>query len=499
MKILFYLEPHPIRERYESFSWIGKEVAKMLQDKYVHTQFNKKKNLVDMRILVSRYYSPLLKQFPKIKPSFIGLTQEENNSLSYFYDDWNEKSISVWKDLMRGEGEVSNFYTKILSRIKNETFDFDVIIYWSTNGAVKLFAQDENIKSISMELGCTRTPFFESIYMDFSGVNGNAITRQLEIDLVPAYKIEDIVSKIPYSLSGGKESDGRFNIINSVYSEDIYKDISKNILIPMQLDDDSNVLMFSKYENMLEFLKEILPKLTEAGYRCFIKPHPGAKGRKFTQIGHDKCEEYCLDFKKNVYWIDDIDNSVDYLALINKMYAIVTVNSSVGFEALLLNKIVVTMGDGAYSMDSLPSFDDLINNKIDMNEYQVLIGKIANIMINNYLLPKEYVFEQNYFVEYLLQRLRLHDAYLKLDNKEFTKYFISEKNNMQNYFLLSDSDQSFLNQYKPKTVVKPKTIVKPKTENKIRLQKKHERGRKMQKLLHSPGAYFKDAFLNMLK
>lgn len=510
MKILFYLEPHPIRERYESFSWIGKEVAKMLQDKYVHTQFNKKKNLVDMRILTSRYYSPLMKEFPKIKPAFLGLTQEENNSLSYFYDDWNEESIATWKELMSGTGEVTSFYQKILSRIKRTVFDFDIIIYWSTNGAVKLFAENESIHSISMELGCTRIPFFESIYMDFNGVNGNAITRKLEVDLLPNVTIEEVLPKIPYFLVGGKEEDGKYNVVTSSYIEEIYENVEKNVLIPMQLDDDSNVLMFSKYNNVLEFLEEVVPKLLKAGYRCFIKSHPGAKARKITEIGHDKCREYCESFSENVYWLDDIDNKRDYMSLLNKMKAIVTINSSLGFEALLLKKVVVSMGKGAYSLDSLPSLDEFTNNQIDRVKYETLIGKIVNIMINNYLFPKEYVFEQNFFVEYILQRIRLQDAYLSLDMNEFTKFFVSEKNNMQNYFLLSDSDQSFLNLYKakaiakPKTVVEPKTVIQPKTNTeldreKTELEKKHKQARKMKKLVNSPTAYFADAIKNIFK
>ncbi|WP_297443799.1 hypothetical protein [Sulfurimonas sp.] len=498
MKVLFYLEPHPIRERYESFSWIGKEVCKMLQDKYVHTQFNKKKTLLDMRIMTSRHYAPLMKEFPKIRKAFIGLTSKENDSLSYFYDDWNQQSIAIWKELMHGEGEVSKFYNDILSRVKNNVFDFDVIIYWSTNGAVKKFALDHNVQSISMELGCTRIPFFESVYMDFLGVNGNAITRKLDIKLLPDCDIDEIIENLPFNLAGNKGKDGKHNVLKTSFIEEIYKNPLKNILIPMQLDDDSNILMFSKYANMLEFLEEVLPPLINKGYRCFIKPHPGAKSRKLTELGHKTCEDYCSDLK-NVFWVDDIDNKRDYLSLLNKMTAVVTVNSSVGFEALLLKKVVVTMGDGAYSINSLPTLTQLVDGTINLKEYYINIGKIANVMLYNYLLPKEYVFEQNFFVEYLLRQIRLNNAYLTLNNRDFTHYFLKEENNMKNYFILYDSDQSFLTQYQQRIVSKQNTVPIENIEKRTSLSQKHIRNRKMKKLFDSPVLFFSDAIKNILK
>lgn len=503
MKVLFYLEPHPIRERYESFGWVGREMAQMLQDQYVHTQFNKKKQFLNMKILVSRHYNGLVKEFPKIKSAFIGLTEVENNALSYFYDDWNEKSIAVWKDLMEGKGEVSSFYQKILTRIKRNVFDFDVIVYWSTNGAVKLFAQDEKIISIAMELGCTRTPFFESTYMDFAGVNGNAITRQIDLDFVEPCDLDELRSLLPYALENGKEEDGRYNVLRSRYNDELYENPSKNILIPMQLDDDSNVLMFSKYNNLLEFLKEILPPLVDAGYRCFIKPHPGAKSRKLTERGHSACEDYCCGFEQNVFWLDDVVNKKDYLSLLQKMHAVVTINSSVGFEAMILDKVVVCCGDGAYSFDSLPTFAEFLENGINEAEYKILLRKIVNVMINNYLLPKDYMFEQNFFNDYLFQRIRWYKAYTKFDNKAFTEFFINEKNNIENYFLLYDSDQSFLSQYKnhPKatTTTTPHKVVQPANDMPNKLEQQHRRNRKLRKLMHSPRLFFIDAAKKFLK
>lgn len=443
MKLLFYLEPHPIRKTYDSFVWVGESIAKMLEDEYIHKRFNKSKNLADVRILLSEHYRDLVTEYDKIRPAFIELTSQENKALANYYGEWNQAALDIWCDLMKGEGAVSEYYIDILYRIKKEVFDFDVIVSWSTNGAVKKFAEREGLYTVFMELGCTRAPFFESIYFDPLGTNGGAITRKLAIDLLANSEKSFNICELPFTLVGGQALDGRLNPLIGNHADAIYKDINKNILIPMQLDDDSNVLMYSKYHSVLQFLQDVIPPLVAAGYHCFVKSHPQAVTRKMAAQGHELCRAYCAGYKGQVYWLDCIANNTDYLALIHKMKAVVTINSSVGFEAMLLEKIVIILGESPFNLNGLPDLSAFINNKIDLENYKKQCAGIVNGLVHHYLAPKEWAFEYDYFIERILFATRLYDAYLSMEPNEFTHFFMQEKNNMQNFFLLKRADLSF--------------------------------------------------------
>ncbi len=434
MKILFYLEPHPVRERYESFSWIGRKICEMLEDQYVNQKNNKSMNVPNIKILTSRYYSELNIKYPELKKHFLGMSREENDSLKRFYGDWNTDTISVWEELMLGSGEVSINYNNILSRIKNEIFDFDTIIYWSTNGAVKSFAEKNSLYSIAMELGCTRKPFYETIYFDPIGVNGNALTGRIKVHDLPEADLLKIQNELPFYFKNHALIDAKHNVIKSKHVEKIYKEPNKNILIPLQLDDDSNIILFSKYNTMLDFLEDIIPKLIEAGYTCFIKPHPGSKDREITRTGHENCHEYCYG-SKNVIWLDDIDSNLDYLALLDKMNAIVTINSSVGFEGMILGKLIITMGKSPYSLDGLPTIEDFLDEKIDFEEYYVNIAKIVNFMLFEYLAPRDLAFDFNYFVEYVNRAHKTYDLFTSCSNSEFTKEYIQQYNFSKDYII----------------------------------------------------------------
>ena len=434
MKILFYLEPHPIRERYESFSWVGHKICEMLEDQYTNQKYNKSMKVSNIKILTTRYYSDLNIKYPKLKKHFLGMSKEENDGLSKFNAKWDFDTITVWKELMLGTGEVSEYYEDILNRIKNKIFDFDIVVYWSTNGAVKSFAEKNSVYSIAMELGCTRKPFYETIYFDPIGVNGNALTNKIRVNDLPDSDLLKIQNELPFYFKNHALIDSKYNVINSRYVEKIYKDPTKNILIPLQLDDDSNMILFSKYNTMLDFLEDILPKLIDAGYTCFIKPHPGSKDREITDIGHNNCHEYCYEFK-NVVWLDDIDSQVDYLTLLDKMEAIVTVNSSVGFEGMILGKMVIAMGKSPYSLNGLPGIEDFLNRKIDFEEYDVNVAKIVHFMLFDYLAPRDLAFDFNYFFEYVKRACKTYDLYTSYSNKKFTKEYVKQHNFSKDYVL----------------------------------------------------------------
>ena len=436
MKILFYVEPHPIRESHTNHFWIVSEFLDMLEDEFVNKKHHQENSQV--RLVVSRGLHSMIKaqKMQGVYERFlIGLTADENNHINEMYDAiWDQNSINLWQNLMEGQGEVSEFYEKILNRIHKTVFDFDVIVYWGTNGAVRNFSKANNIPAIAMELGCARKPFFNSMYFDFLGVNGAAYTNEIDLNNVKdVYDFQVIKSFLPFTLKYGKGRDALCNPIASKYSNEIYKNIGKNILIPLQLADDANILQFSKYNSMYEFLNEIIPPLVDDGFCCFVKPHPGNVYRQYNKLDHEKCKIMCEEYS-SVFWLDDIDNEHDYPSLLMKMDAIVTINSSVGFEAMLLGKVVVPLGKSPYNLSSeLPTLEQLIANTIDIQLYKDRIQKIIKLLLFHYLYFKERGFSFVEFSSAIKFNMKLWKLY-NTDKEKFEKYILNyESNTLEDY------------------------------------------------------------------
>jgi len=115
------------------------------------------------------------------------------------------------------------------------------------------------------------------------------------------------------------------------------------IFIPFQVESDTQIIVYGGWiNNMRQLFSEItqlLPELEEDVVLVF-KEHPSS---------HDSYED--LHQLQNAKVVFANDNSTE--ELIVNAEAIITVNSTVGIEALLFNKKVITLGQAFYSIDGL--------------------------------------------------------------------------------------------------------------------------------------------------
>ena len=115
------------------------------------------------------------------------------------------------------------------------------------------------------------------------------------------------------------------------------------IFVPFQVDSDTQVVEYSPWIKNMEHLYQVIAAIkSRAGEelpRVLIKEHPSSKNdyRHLHQRNPDI--SFC--------------NGVNTQELIEKAELIVTINSSVGFESLLLNKPVITLGEAFYNIDGL--------------------------------------------------------------------------------------------------------------------------------------------------
>jgi len=436
MNILFYIESHPIRNSFTEFYWIVEELLKMIDD-----EFNSKNHTIstiEIRLLCSRHiHDKIVKHLEhmNINRFILGLTNEENNYiLDKYHKHWDKSQLNVWKELLKGVGEISNFYESIIERVY-QSYQFDTIVYWGTNGAIKNFSKKHNIPAISMELGCTRSPFFQSCYFDFKGVNGNAYTNDIDLDSFEQdYSLEEIQTFLPVKQFKDKSFDAIHDVINDPSAGYLYRTIGKNVLLPLQLMDDANIILYSKYSSMLEFLEDVLPKLTTAGYCCFVKPHPGNIFRVINADDHQKCKKFCEAYN-NVHWLENFENNKYLLSLYSKIDYFVVINSSVGFEAMLLGKIVIPLGQSPYNISNeLPTLSNLLEGNIDKVSYQKTLIKIVNFLLFNYLYFKDEAFNFNSFISAIEFNSKLFFLYNN-DKKSFQDFIPRKSIQSQSSYL----------------------------------------------------------------
>ena len=156
----------------------------------------------------------------------------------------------------------------------------------------------------------------------------------------------------------------------------------KFIFLPLQVHDDVQVLVHSPLVwDMRELVKVCLGALPP-GYSLVVKEHPAEVGRYSfsTDAEISQAEKLILLPKANVY------------ALIRKAEAVVTLNSTVGVEALTFYKPVVTLGNALYGgrgitidVTSLDELSQALARAVDWRPDKELVDKFLYLLIFQYL------------------------------------------------------------------------------------------------------------------
>jgi len=417
MNVMFFIDLHVIRQNPFGYTHVVDRIYKALS---ANQLLPRGAEDFDFKLLLSKYEIPPERSF------IVTLPEKVNRELMRFNCKWDEAAIEQWELLMRGEGLIAEIYYDILYYLMKK-YSIDVFIYWGSNHTVRKFADSFNIYSFAMELGPTRKPFFETACFDPLGVNGDAYSSGLCVKEFTGCDINSLCYSLQfeYDFLSAAYSPIRSRNAMPIYSQ------GPKILLPLQLDDDSNCILHSDFNGMEDMVKTVVPQLVESNYTVFIKPHPEAHPsrnlggeRKMNVDVHQRCEEYVKKNSDNgkVVWLDDI-NSESYINLLRRMDSVVTVNSSMGFEALLLGKQVICLGKTPYNMSNcLPTLDDLISMNINRKEYDKMAGRIANIMLNYYLYPIEILDDLNILADAIRRGIVITDQYRSGGYKAIQKF-----------------------------------------------------------------------------
>lgn len=389
MKILFVVDLHTLRENPWGYHAVTTELCLTCQKFRPHLPIW---NGIEPHVLVTKHEvvgtnSPYLATLPESVVS----------ALAEFSVRWDDAAISAWCDLMRGEGKIFELYWDVLEWLTNK-YGAEGIAYWGSNNTIRKFCKANGLLSVAMELGPTRAPFKETKYCDFMGVNGDAMTRGLDWRLFRPLNLERWRRSGGIHYRDGRRQDAFFTPLTTRWANLIYRSSKPIALVILQLDDDSNCLIHSRFSGMNEMVREVVPKFVDAGWQVLVKPHPGAapsmnvrKNRQQNVIGHEMARKFIESSfpHDEAVWLDDVPAD-EYVSLLGKVNVAVSVNSSMGFEAMLSGKTVVALGNAPYNVgDGLPSLDDVLESRVDSREYDDYSSRVAALMLRHYLYPQQ--------------------------------------------------------------------------------------------------------------
>jgi capsular polysaccharide export protein len=241
-------------------------------------------------------------------------------------------------------------------------------------------AREEGIGALFCENGYLP----RTIVMDTQGINaGNSLMgKSVEFYRAVAMSGEDEKSLLNTTLVARPLKKGTASAESIVLPE-------KFVFLPLQVHDDSQILLysprFSDMPSVIRFCVEGIAaynRTTGETLRLVVKEHPSDHGR----IDYARIRRACPDavFTK-------LMNTQE---LIEKCAAVVTVNSTVGIEAMLRFKPIITLGKAFYAVPGLATacegnenFAEALQTALSNPVDRDLTARFLTFLRRDYLVP----------------------------------------------------------------------------------------------------------------
>ncbi|MGL6540008.1 GT99 family glycosyltransferase N-terminal domain-containing protein [Aeromonas hydrophila] len=243
------------------------------------------------------------------------------------FDDWlnklNGNPIEAFRRFLC-ERDVA-FERELEALLDAAPADLEAIVTICNVASLEAVCAARGIPVIHIELGPLRGPLYrETSYVDFRGVNGNSESAQ-RYSLCHDWQLPLTTRELLHFFLTHPET------CQSLPAQTTYE-----CGAVLQVEDDSNLVAYGNGMSNLALLAAARQKV--ATQELLVRAHPGSP---FSL----KTAEVCLD---------NSPNSLCFVALCRQ---ILTINSSVGLEALLLDKPLTVWGDNSYNF-ILEAHDD---------------------------------------------------------------------------------------------------------------------------------------------
>ncbi len=309
-----------------------------------------------------------------------------DNQISFLQADTGDKvsELIIKKELNLLFTQIEIFY---------EILEPDLVLIWngqlSLSSAFKYMASRLDIPVFFAEKGVLP----ESWYIDPSGINADSeiAGKSDSFFKVPEEEIQEFINKIEEISRAG----------NSAWEQPQREDLEKLksglgavkgkkiIFFPCQVENDTNIILFSKYFKTNISVIEWIMKDISDDYYLLVKTHPKGSVNK-------PVLKALLGEKGKV--VDSL-NIIDAVSIAD---IIVTINSTVGFEAAVRNKPVLQLGKGILSNKQFikhydPGKNSLLQVEDTIKDYNKNIEKNYNsaIRMGSYLYHQYYTFRDS--------------------------------------------------------------------------------------------------------
>ncbi|MFH1620160.1 MAG: glycosyltransferase [bacterium] len=258
------------------------------------------------------------------------------------------------------ETELDRIFSGIIKTEKPEA-----VLAWWNCPSLNHIAGRYGLRVIHNELGPLRKPFYKNTaYFDFSGVNGNTEAEKRFLQFKKEAK-DDIAALPKKELLALLLEDDYAHLATSK-PEPAYE-----IGLPLQVEDDSNIMAFS---NNLD--NRGLISMAGRFFKrdeTLIRKHPAG----------------LCDYSEEPGIMDESANSMEFLLLCKRA---ATINSSVGLEAILFDRITHILGDSPFAFLAHNDFNPANDGRKTEDELLKL-----NFLLFGYLMPYEFLFDVDYY------------------------------------------------------------------------------------------------------
>lgn len=224
----------------------------------------------------------------------------------------------------------------------------EAVITWCNCPSLSAVAAEHGVPVMHLEVGPLRAPLWRpTAYLDFRGVNGNTEAAARYAAIAKWSRPPDIGQLRRFFFR----------------AQFLPKTGENRIGIALQVDDDSNLVAFGNgYDNQAVLLYAKINHESD-GVLC-VRSHPGSL------------------FAARPVGLE-VDNSYDSLAFIRRCRHVLTINSSLALEALLLETSATVLGDCSFAF---------VNDVSDLAERS---ARMAYFLFA-YLIPEALQFDIDY-------------------------------------------------------------------------------------------------------
>jgi capsular polysaccharide export protein len=269
-----------------------------------------------------------------------------------------KKDYFLYKEYLKIEAKaIYCYYKKMI-----EKYSPKIVGIWNGIKYPQFIINEFDVKKLYFENGFLPN----TTQADFKGVNFlNSVPRDrafyeklnykpLKLDLVPRAPVKELFGK--------------------------KIDFENFIFIPLQVNYDSQIIYFSPWiKSMFELIEIVKDIAKKSDLKFVFKAHPSDRVSDYSKI----------KLSKNIYFATNPTSE-----LIKKAKAVITINSSVGIEALLFKKKVITLGEAFYNIDGIVKHaknkSELEKILFDIDKFEInskLIDNFLGYLYYEYLLP----------------------------------------------------------------------------------------------------------------